>query len=68
MQEQIGPGRQRVESTPHRNPELQVGEQLPAPEKRVGHMQRQHEGSQSTDRCSRVVKATAPRHLERAQL
>lgn len=45
MQEQIDPGRQRVESTPHRNPELQVWEQLPTPEKPVGDMQRQHRGS-----------------------
>ena len=63
MQEQIDPSRQRVESTPHRNPELQVREQLPTPEKPVGHTQSQRRGSRHTDRCSRMVKATALRHL-----
>lgn len=41
MRKQTDPSRERVELMPQRNPELQVWEQLTAPEKRVGHMQRQ---------------------------
>lgn len=40
MRKQTDPSRERVELMPQRNPELQVWEQLTAPEKRAGHMQR----------------------------
>lgn len=50
MQQQIDPGRQRVESTPRSNLELQVQEQVPTPEKGAGHMQRQCRGGEAAHR------------------